>query len=196
MTSAARRPRLSGSAVRLASPKAESFWRSLRDDLLELLGEAATLSVGTSVIVPADTDELSAERASDEIDEMLDDLRAVRAALALARQAAREAEREAYYAGAPAAAGELVADRLYEVDGEVYRTVLSGAGKLYAKIFTTDGWEYAAGAIRKIRPEHRMTVERAVELSARFARCIRCGAELTNAVSVERGIGPVCITKI
>lgn len=54
-------------------------------------------------------------------------------------------------------------------------------------------FEYEAGAIRKIRPEHRMDIERAKELTIRYGRCINCGRTLKAAESVERGIGPVCI---
>lgn len=197
MTSAARRPRLSGPVARPASPKAERFWTSLREDLTDLLIEAAALGVSTTVSAPADVDELSAEQASAEIDEMLDDLRALRAELGSARRAARDADRAS--ARQVPASGALVADRLYETpDGEIYRTYESREGNIYVKIWTTDGWDYegARGALRRIRPEHRMTVERAKELSLQWSQCIRCGAELTNAVSVERGIGPVCITKI
>jgi hypothetical protein len=198
MTSAARRPRLNGPAVRPASPKAEAFWRSLRDDLADLLAEVAASAPGTrvTVTIPADVDELSADDASEQIDYMLDELRSLRAELASARRAARQAERAGTAATASAT---LVADRLYETpDGEIYRTYESREGNLYVKIWTTDGWDYegARGALRRIRPEHRMTVERAKELSLQWAQCIRCGAELSNAVSVERGIGPVCITKI
>lgn len=202
MTSAARRPRLSGPAVRPASPKAEAFWRSLRSDLAELLAEVAASAPGTrvTVTIPADVDELSADDASEQIDYMLDELRSLRAELASARRLARDAERAGRDAARQVpASGALVPDRLYETpDGEIYRTYLSGEGNLYVKIWTTDGWDYegARGALRRIRPEHRMTVERAKELSLQWAQCIRCGAELSNAVSVERGIGPVCITKI
>ena len=202
MTSAPRRPSFGSDRParpappaftgRTASPRAEAFWSSLREDLAALVAELTALGQPPAIVVPADVEVLPAEQASHEIDEMLAGVRALRVVL---REAQRMATRTAD-AAAGAAADALVADRLYEVDGEVYRTVLSGAGNLYAKIFTDEGWEYAAGAIRKIRPEHRMTVERAIELSARFARCIRCGAELTDPTSVERGIGPVCITKI
>jgi len=188
------RPRSEG---RPASPKAERFWASLREDLADVIAEAAALGVITAASVPADTDDLSAEQASAEIDAMLDDLRVVRAALAEARRAAQRTERDA--ARQVPASGALVPDRLYETpDGEIYRTYLSGQGNVYVKIWTTDGWDYegARGALRSIRPEHRMSVERAKELSLQWAQCIRCGAELSNAVSVERGIGPICITKI
>lgn len=200
MTSAARRPALRPTArterrdFRVASPKAEAFWTSLRTDLADLISELAALGEATAITAPADADPLPADQASREIDEMLTDVRVLRAQLREARALARESARAGQ--GAATAAATLEADRLYERDGEVYRTVLSGAGKLYAKIWTGDGWEYAAGAIRSLRPQHRMTVERAKELSVRFARCIRCARVLTADQSVEQGIGPVCITKI
>ena len=181
---------------RTASPRAEAFWASLREDLADLVAELAALGQPPAITVPADVEVLPAEQASREIDEMLDAVRSLRTVLAEARRMARRTAD----AAAGAAADALEADRLYEVGGEVYRTVLSGSGNLYAKILDTPGgspsWEYAAGAIRKIRPEHRMSIERAKELSVRFARCIRCHAELSADLSVERGIGPVCITKI
>jgi hypothetical protein len=185
MTSAARRPRLSGPDTRPPSGSAAAFHASLRNDLADLISELLALSVGTTVTVPS-PDDLTAERCSAEIDTMLRDVRALRVTL-----------REAHVAATRADVAALEADRLYERDGEVYRTAAArGSGNLYAKIWDGQGWAYAAGAIRRLRPEHRMTRERAIELSTLFARCIRCGAELTNAVSVERGIGPVCITKI
>jgi hypothetical protein len=55
-------------------------------------------------------------------------------------------------------------------------------------------FEYAAGAIRDIRPEHRMPLTRAEELQlmVRYGKCICCGRHLKAADSVARGIGPVC----
>lgn len=189
MTSSARRPRLSGPSTRLATGPAAAFRASLRTDLTDLLVEAASLGVEHPAHVPPVRAQLPADECSAEIDAMLDDVRELRGQV---RDARRTARRQATADDAAA----LVPDRLYERAGEVYRTVLSGAGNLYAKIWTGEGWEYAAGAIRDLRPEHRMTVERAKILSLRFARCIRCGATLTAAESVEAGIGPVCITKI
>lgn len=175
--------------ARLASPKAAAFWTSLRTDLVDLVAEATELGIDPAVIVPADHDVLYAVTTSDEIDAMLSDVRDLRYTLRTARKMAARADR-------PTRSAELEEDRLYELDGEIYRTVRSGQGNLYAKIWDGTGWAYAAGAIRHLRPEHRMTVERAKELSVRFGRCIRCGALLTAEESVERGIGPVCITKI
>lgn len=52
---------------------------------------------------------------------------------------------------------------------------------------------YAPGAIYKLKPENKMSLERAKQLMIRYGRCIACGRKLKVAQSVERGIGPVCI---
>lgn len=55
-------------------------------------------------------------------------------------------------------------------------------------------FEYAPGAIYRILPEHKMSVEQGKALTVRYGRCICCGRKLKAAKSVEKGIGPVCIT--
>jgi hypothetical protein len=170
-----------------ASTRALAYWESLRDDLLPLVVEAGNAGIGTEwVRIPGERDELTASVCSAEIDEMKETITTLRAQLRSERRS-----------GTRSAAAQLEADRLYQTpDGEIYRTMMSGAGNLYAKIWTTDGWDYAAGAIRDLRPEHRMTRERAIELSVRFGRCVRCYRVLTAEQSVEQGIGPICINKI
>lgn len=54
-------------------------------------------------------------------------------------------------------------------------------------------FEYERGAIYKLTPAMKMPLERAKELTVRYGKCIVCGTRLTDAKSVERGIGPVCI---
>jgi hypothetical protein len=54
-------------------------------------------------------------------------------------------------------------------------------------------FEYESGAVYKLTPEMKMPLERAKALTVRYGRCIVCGTRLTDAKSVERGIGPVCI---
>jgi hypothetical protein len=54
-------------------------------------------------------------------------------------------------------------------------------------------FEYERGAIFKISPEDKMDLERAKKLTIRYGRCIVCGRKLKAKVSVEQGIGPVCI---
>ena len=98
---------------------------------------------------------------------------------------------------------------VYEKDGDVFMVVESGAGNLYAKRYvelretqadrvTEAGdairstLEYDQGAVFRLKPEDRVTYERAKELSIRFGRCVRCGTGLEVKKSVEEGIGPVC----
>jgi hypothetical protein len=56
-------------------------------------------------------------------------------------------------------------------------------------------FEYAPGAVHRIKPEDKMPVDRAKELTIRYGRCINCGRRLKAAQSVEQGIGPVCIKR-
>jgi hypothetical protein len=53
-------------------------------------------------------------------------------------------------------------------------------------------FEYAPGVIKRLRPHHKMSIERAEELTIRYGRCLVCGRRLKTAESVKRGIGPVC----
>jgi formylmethanofuran dehydrogenase subunit E len=54
-------------------------------------------------------------------------------------------------------------------------------------------FDYAPGAVYRLRPEDKMPLERAKEYTIRYGRCLVCGRTLKKAESVERGIGPVCI---
>jgi hypothetical protein len=96
---------------------------------------------------------------------------------------------------------------VFQVDGQVYVVKFNQAKThLYAKRLVeiksdrlnVDGdyvqveFEYAPGAIGKIKPEHRMGFESAKALTLRYGRCINCGRKLKAAKSVEQGIGPVC----
>lgn len=98
----------------------------------------------------------------------------------------------------------------YELDGRVYRVKRAQRGHLYALVLTgpngesevaawndpTDtDWTMAPGVYRKLGAAHRMSVERAEELSRLIARCIRCNAELSAPDSRARGIGPICRKK-
>ena len=111
-------------------------------------------------------------------------------------------------AEAVAESTEPVTPGVYEVDGTVYVVKYNRSKtRLYAKkLVEIDAhrlnaagehvsieFEYAPGAIYFIKAEHRMDVERAKELTIRYARCLNCGRKLKAAKSVEQGIGPVCI---
>lgn len=96
-----------------------------------------------------------------------------------------------FRSGRREAAPEL-SEGMYQVGGTVYKVVRSKAGRLYAKELTEDGFGYAAGAMRVIRPEHLMTLAEAQTYGRRTGSCCVCGRELTKRESIERGIGPVC----
>lgn len=107
------------------------------------------------------------------------------------------------------ASGERLTPGVYELDGRVYVVKPNRVGdRLYAKRLTelqggrrltetgdhvAFEFTYAPGAVQQLRPEHRMPLDRAKELTLRYGRCINCNRKLKAAVSVERGIGPVCI---
>lgn len=79
----------------------------------------------------------------------------------------------------------LYAKKLVEISGER----LNEAAE-HVKI----DFEYAKGAIFRIKEQDRMPLdERVKQLMIRYGRCIVCGRFLKAATSVERGIGPVCI---
>lgn len=107
---------------------------------------------------------------------------------------------------APVAAVDLEPG-LYEQDGSIYKVQISKtSGKAYAKRLITFGgkrlmgdgekanleYEYAPGAARSLRPENKMDLEAAKRFGIEYGFCVRCGAFLRDADSVEAGIGPVC----
>lgn len=55
-------------------------------------------------------------------------------------------------------------------------------------------WEYDPGLKRQLPEARRMTLQEAKDFILRYGQCVRCGRRLKAAESVERGIGPVCIT--
>lgn len=79
-------------------------------------------------------------------------------------------------------------------DKEIYRVHQArGSGNLYAKhLLVGGGFEYEAGAIYKLAPSDKMTLEEAKAYGVETGQCCVCGAFLTDENSVAEGIGPVC----
>lgn len=89
-----------------------------------------------------------------------------------------------------------IQDGMYIIDGDVYKVVTSQtSGKPYANKLEGSSFEYAPGAIRKLRPEHLMTLEDAKKYGKLYGVCCVCGRTLTNSKSIESGIGPICAEK-
>lgn len=99
---------------------------------------------------------------------------------------------------------------VYQNNGEIYLVVLNREKtRLYAKrllpisgrrLLDADGetvvkadFEYAPGALQRIRPADLMTLDQAEEVLVRYTNCIVCGRHLKDATSVRHSIGPVCI---
>jgi hypothetical protein len=95
-----------------------------------------------------------------------------------------------------------LSEGLYKVGTEVFKVRASrSSGHLYAMVLTDNGdrsgsFEYAPGAMRKILPEHRMSLEDASRFGHTFHFCVCCGRQLTRKESIERGIGPICASKL
>ena len=82
-------------------------------------------------------------------------------------------------------------------DGDVILRVQISreSGRRYAKVLdaVTGRWVYDGNAYAAhANTAQPITIERAMELGARFGRCIHCGRELSAVDSVLLSIGPVC----
>ena len=116
-------------------------------------------------------------------------------------------------------------DGMYRMDGTIFKVqhAVHGSGHQYAKKLvghrycegheSTDGnitycngdcrpavetewkFEMAPGMIRRLRPEHKMSLADAKKFGALYGTCCVCGRTLTDEVSIEAGIGPVCAQK-
>ena len=89
-----------------------------------------------------------------------------------------------------------------DADGGVFRVKSSKSGNLYANRFTPEGatkserFTYERGGMYRLSASMRMTVEECAELGVLHSICCICGAELTDPSSIERGIGPVCASRV
>jgi hypothetical protein len=185
--------------ARPITPRQVEFLQSLRGEFLDLMIELS----------PEDGEEIEAGRA-----QYLDNVRrlstaeasrqidATKASIAKMRQQVRNAK-VAQRATEPAAAPAEIEAGMYILDGEIYKVQVAvhGSGRPYAKRlvpgeFGQASFEYARGIVRRLRPEHRMTLDQAREYGALYGVCVRCGATLTREESIERAMGPVCAGKI
>lgn len=88
---------------------------------------------------------------------------------------------------------------MYKIGEEIFKVQIAvhGSGRKYAKRLEVRGqgeaqFMMAPGAIRKIRPEHKMDLEAAKAFGKIYGVCCVCGRTLTDEISIENGIGPVC----
>lgn len=113
---------------------------------------------------------------------------------------------------APAFDSEMLDDGFYALpDPEggnlpvVHKVIVAvhGSGRKYAKRLNTDTgeWDMARGAIKLLRPEHKMTLQQALDVAkvvaqdvngALYGRCFKCGRVLTKEESIKRFMGDTC----
>ncbi len=106
----------------------------------------------------------------------------------------------------------VLEDGMYKLGETIYKVqhAVHGSGKQYAKAlvrgerWAKDGdgkevcwnFEYAPGAISKLSPADRMTLDEAKAFGALYGTCCVCGRTLTDEVSIAAGIGPVCAGRV
>jgi len=95
-------------------------------------------------------------------------------------------------------------DGMYKMGNTIYKVQWNQTHTaLYAKELKVQGeghdaevwFDYAPGAVRNLRPHHKMSLEEAKEFGALYGTCCVCGRTLTNEESIEAGIGPICGSK-
>jgi hypothetical protein len=97
------------------------------------------------------------------------------------------------------ASAPKMAEGFYAYGAGVAEVVKTKDGqRMYAKVLDvlTGRWAYAPGVLPKLKPEDRLTLEQAAALGKKWHRCMICGRELTNEDSIDRGIGPICSSKL
>lgn len=100
-------------------------------------------------------------------------------------------------------AADQATDGMYRTpDGRIFKVQVAvhGSKNLYAKELVGDpdrgfSFQYAAGWVRKLRLEWKMTLAEAKAWGALYGTCCVCGRTLTNEESIEAGIGPICASK-
>lgn len=76
---------------------------------------------------------------------------------------------------------------------EIYRVKRSrNSGHLYAQRLDGTDWIYEGARPLRTLPLVPLTKEQAQAYGRQTGVCCVCGAELTNPVSVQAGIGPIC----
>lgn len=82
----------------------------------------------------------------------------------------------------------------------IFKVVENGnSGRRYAKklevLEGVPSWEFAKGAVTKLKPNTKLSQETAAKFGALYGTCICCLRRLDNEESIRLGIGPICLSK-
>jgi len=93
-----------------------------------------------------------------------------------------------------------VPEGLHHTDGQIYRVKRSAAsGNLYTTALNpkTGKWDYTGRKpLAHLDEGTTLTVEAARAWGVNYGICCVCGRTLTDPTSVNRGIGPICETRL
>jgi hypothetical protein len=129
------------------------------------------------------------------------------------REAEQEAAAYAAKAGIPTQTGiqttptahfpkkTAATEGFYLKDDQVYKVMLNRERtRTYACKLVIEGdkprWYYAEGMVFELNESHRVTPQLAKRFGDIHNFCLCCGRELTQPLSIERGVGPVCWGKL
>lgn len=107
--------------------------------------------------------------------------------------------RPRYMAPEEKARREAIKEGFYRVGDDFIRVKISrSSGNPYGMLLNkeTHKFEYAAGILRGVNPDNRLTLEDAAAYGINSGYCLICSKELTKEESVKRGIGPVCAKRL
>lgn len=188
------RPRRSGSVAKAPAPRKPRprGWREASKKQIDLIGklfnerEWDSPLIAQTLALETYEDNFGGKEASALID-LLFKLPRVGTRARKAEQARMDDELEE---------GALYA--LGEGDGiAIYRVQRSKtSGKLYAlRVLEGGGTEYAPGVVTRLDPSRKLRMEEAQAWGRKTGTCCNCYAKLTDPVSVERGLGPICAAR-
>lgn len=110
-------------------------------------------------------------------------------------QEAQAQEEQAQALAKPKSQQALVIGGIYVLAGNFYRIVQSQVGRMYAKVWDGDGWNYANGAIRRLTSDMVATTEDAKRWKDLYNNCVFCHRPLARDESEKVGYGPDCAEK-
>lgn len=91
---------------------------------------------------------------------------------------------------------EPAKEGFYFYNNEVYQVVASKQGHNYAKILVHDGskghWDYVKGMMNVLNDSYLISLAEARKFGKDHGFCMVCGRTLTDPISVQAGIGPIC----
>ena len=113
--------------------------------------------------------------------------------IAILKECPMKGQTGSYEKAEPAALG------FYKYEECVYQVVKSKTGNRYAKMLKVETgkgtWEYVKGMVNTLKACHLISLNEAKSFGHEFGFCMVCGRTLTDPVSVEAGIGPICANR-